>query len=206
MHVIAPEGVSMCRSKYAKGVWVEKAYDYVIACSRLKERTSDMQVIEDFELRPHTAVTFVVERGKERQEWRELNCRRCYWDTVEEGYQGEAPEKKGREEGEEDEGSGERRVINEIIEEVIKGMQKMASQRPSKDKTPCKAGIARRLEKRRGGTAGKKATRWQNMGRAATIGRNQKNDSWKLLKIGCHVLELVVNELMSQGKRVKSSK
>ena len=30
-----------------------------------------MQVIEDFESRPHKAATFVVERGKERQEWNE---------------------------------------------------------------------------------------------------------------------------------------
>ena len=36
MHVIAPEGVSTCRSKNAKGVWVEKVYDYVIACNSLK--------------------------------------------------------------------------------------------------------------------------------------------------------------------------
>ena len=30
-----------------------------------------MQVIEDFESRPHKAITFVVERGKERQAWNE---------------------------------------------------------------------------------------------------------------------------------------
>ena len=64
MHVMAPEGVSTCRSRSAKGEWVEKVYDYVIACSSQRGRISDMQVIEDFELRPHKAVTFVVERGK----------------------------------------------------------------------------------------------------------------------------------------------
>ena len=36
MHVIAPEGVSTCRSKNAKGEWVEKVYDCVIASSSLK--------------------------------------------------------------------------------------------------------------------------------------------------------------------------
>ena len=30
-----------------------------------------MKVVEDFESRPHKAVIFVVERGKERQEWNE---------------------------------------------------------------------------------------------------------------------------------------
>ena len=68
MHVIVPAGVSTCRSKNAKGEWVENVNDYVTACSSLKGRISDMTVIEDFEPRPHKAVTFVVERGKERQE------------------------------------------------------------------------------------------------------------------------------------------
>ena len=30
-----------------------------------------MKVVEDFESRPHKAVSFVVERGKEIQEWNE---------------------------------------------------------------------------------------------------------------------------------------
>ena len=46
-------------------------YDYVTVCSGLKGKFSDMKVIEDFETRPHKAVTFVVERGKERQRWNE---------------------------------------------------------------------------------------------------------------------------------------
>ena len=71
MHVNAPAGVSTCRSKNAEGEWVEKVHDYVIACSSLKENKTDMKVMEDFESRPHKAVTSVVERGKERQEWNE---------------------------------------------------------------------------------------------------------------------------------------
>ena len=68
MHVMAPEGMSTCRSKNAKGEWVEKVFDYVIECSSLKGRISDMTVTEDFESRPHKAVTFVVGRGKEKQQ------------------------------------------------------------------------------------------------------------------------------------------
>ena len=65
--MIAPDGVSTCRSRSANGEWLEKVYDYVIACSSLKGKNSDMQVIEDFESRPHKAVTFIVERaGVER--------------------------------------------------------------------------------------------------------------------------------------------
>ena len=63
---MAPEGVSTCRSRSAKGEWVEKVYAYVFACSSLKGRISDTQVIEDFESRPHKAVTFVVQRAKRK--------------------------------------------------------------------------------------------------------------------------------------------
>ena len=82
MYVMAPEGVSTCRSRSAKGDWVEKVYDNVIACSSPEGRISDMQVREDFESRPHKAVTFVVERGEERQEWNELT----FPNTAEEDY------------------------------------------------------------------------------------------------------------------------
>ena len=56
----------------------------VIACSSLKGTISQMKVVDDFESRPHKAVTFVVERGKERQEWREQRR----------GYQEEAQKRK----------------------------------------------------------------------------------------------------------------
>ena len=50
--------------KMSKGEQVEKVHDNVKACSSLKGRISDMQVIEDFKSRPHKAITFVVQRGK----------------------------------------------------------------------------------------------------------------------------------------------
>ena len=51
MFVMAPEGVSTCRSRSANGEWVEKLYDYVVACSSLKGRISDMQVVKDFRIK-----------------------------------------------------------------------------------------------------------------------------------------------------------
>ena len=57
--------------KSAKELWVEKVYDSVIACSRLKGKISQMKVVEDFESRPLKAVTFVVEKEKSIQEWSE---------------------------------------------------------------------------------------------------------------------------------------
>ena len=83
MHEIAPERVSTCRSKHAKGEWMEKVYDYVVACSGLKGRISEMKVTEDFESRPHKVVTFIVK-----------SCRRRYLDTAEEDYLEEARRRK----------------------------------------------------------------------------------------------------------------
>ena len=36
MHVVAPEKASTCKSKGAKEDWIEKVYDYVIACNSLE--------------------------------------------------------------------------------------------------------------------------------------------------------------------------
>ena len=47
---------------------MEKAHDFVMAGSSLKGKISHMQVTEDFESRPHKAVTFTVERVKARME------------------------------------------------------------------------------------------------------------------------------------------
>ena len=108
MYVIAPAGVSTCRSKIVKGEGVEKVYDYVVACSSLKGILSDMKVIEDFEPRPHKAVTFVVERGKERQEWNGQKLPKAPLGYSGGTLPGRSTEEKGREEGEECEGSEQR--------------------------------------------------------------------------------------------------
>ena len=47
----------------------KKTYDNVIACNSLKGNITQMEVVEDFESRPHKAVSFVVKREKEIQEW-----------------------------------------------------------------------------------------------------------------------------------------
>ena len=64
-----------------------------------------MKVIEDFESRPHRAVTFGVERGKERQEWNEQKLPKALLGYSGGRIPGRSTEEKGREEGEEGEGS-----------------------------------------------------------------------------------------------------
>ena len=90
MHVVAPEKASTWRSKSAKGEWIEKVYDYVIACNSLKGKISQMDVVEDFEQ------SSVLLWWKEKRRWRNgtsRSCRRCYPVTVEEGCQEEAQKK-----------------------------------------------------------------------------------------------------------------
>ena len=65
MFIEAPKEVSTCRSKGPKGELVERAYDYVIPSQNLKGKITKMEVVEDFEFRPHKAVSFVIERDKE---------------------------------------------------------------------------------------------------------------------------------------------
>ena len=102
MFVVVPKEASTCRSKGPKGEWIERTYDYVIACNSFKGKNPHMKVVKDFESRPHKAVSFVVERDKEVQEWNER-----FLPAVEEGCQGEALKKQV-----EKEESGGRRIGN----------------------------------------------------------------------------------------------
>ena len=53
-----------------QGELIERMFDYVIASRSLQGKFKNMEVAEDFEPRPHKAVTFLVERDKEIQEVR----------------------------------------------------------------------------------------------------------------------------------------
>ena len=89
MHVVAPREASTRRSKVPKGEWVERTCDYVIASGSLKGCMLQMEVVEDFESRPHQEVSFLVERGKKIQDRNGMSrsCRRSWQVTVEEGCQ-----------------------------------------------------------------------------------------------------------------------
>ena len=83
-----------------KGEWIEKVYDHVIACNSLKAKISQMEVVEDFESRPHKAESCVVEREKEMQEWKtSRSCQRCCLVTVDEVCHEEAQKKKAEKKG-----------------------------------------------------------------------------------------------------------
>ena len=54
------------------GELVESTYGNVIASQCLQGKLKNMEVVDDFESRPHNAVTFLVARDKSFQELREL--------------------------------------------------------------------------------------------------------------------------------------
>ena len=81
-HMCIKGGVSTCRAKRSNGEMIERTYDYVVACRSLKERIKAIEVVEEFESRPHQAITVVLEGDKQIQEWREQKSRRIYQDSV----------------------------------------------------------------------------------------------------------------------------
>ena len=197
MHVIAPEGVSTCRSKNAKGEWVEKVYDYVIACNSLKGKISQMQVVEDLKSRPHKAVTFVVERRKERQEWNEQKLPKALPGYSGGKLPGWSTKEKGRDEGEEDRGSEERRIRDQIIKEVIASIQKKASDEDVENKEKKTGGQS--LMRSCSAVGGREKIE-EIMERRRMEGSSLQVDALQ------KVPELVVHERTSQGKRVKGLK
>ena len=131
------KGVNACRGsersvhvqvERPKGEWIERTYDYVIASGSLKGKTSQMEVVENFESRPHKAVSFVVKREKVVQVGMSRSCRRCFQVTAEEGCQEGAPkrevEKKRRKMR-----TAKEKVKYAIAQEVVAGIKENAGVR-----------------------------------------------------------------------------
>ena len=126
--------------------------------------------MEDFESRLHKAVTFVVERVNERQEWNEQKLPRALPGYSGRRLPGRSTEEKGREEGEEDEG-GEERRIREIVKEVIAGIQEKVIDEGVKNKVKRTGGQSlmrswdcSQIEDEEREETGKKGTKWQRSG------------------------------------------
>ena len=121
--MVAPKEASTCRSKGPKGEWIERTFDYLVACQGSRGKISQMKVVEDFESRPHKAVSFVVEREKEMQEWNEQKLPKvlsCYSGGR---LPGRSTREKGRE-GEKEEDRRGWRVWHEVAQEVVAGIKK----------------------------------------------------------------------------------
>ena len=110
MFIKAPRGrVSTCRSKSPQGELIERTYDNVIASRRLQREIRNMDVVGDFESRPHNAVSFVVDRDREFQVWREPKVFKAVPGFSGEMLRGRSKGGKGKEEEDEEEENQERR-------------------------------------------------------------------------------------------------
>ena len=83
-----------------------KKSDHVVASQRLQEKIKNMEVVEDFESRPHKAVTFLAERDKKIQDMRWLKV-----PQVLPGFGGIQPRGRSKAEG----GNEEKEEIDEVL-------------------------------------------------------------------------------------------
>ena len=86
------------------------------------EENSQMKVVEDFESRPHKAVSFVVEREKEIQEWYEQKLPKVLLGSS----GGRLPMRSEQEQEEEEKDSRERQVRYGIAQELVAGIKEKA--------------------------------------------------------------------------------
>ena len=103
-----------------------KNFDYVIKCHSLRRKISQMEVVEDFESRPHTAVSFVVEREKETQEWNEQKLPKVLPGYSGGRLPGRSTKEASGEEEEEKEEKGQRNIRYEISQKVVAGIKEEA--------------------------------------------------------------------------------
>ena len=131
---------------------------------------------------------------------------------------GRSTKEKCREEGEEDEGSEERRIRDQIIEELITGIQKKAIDEGVKNKVKRKGGqslmrcwdclqIENEEEEESWQERDQMAAQWDKEQKMEEILEQKGMEgSPGQLEVVRRVPELVVHDRMSQGKRVKGLK
>ena len=119
---------STCRSKGPKEEWIERTYDYVVASGSLKGKILQMEVVEDFESRPHKAVSFVVESEKEIKEWSDQKLPKVLPGYSGGRLPGRSTTEKCRGEGAVDEDGEEREVRSQIAQKVVACIKEKVSE------------------------------------------------------------------------------
>ena len=114
-------------TKGPKDVCIERTYDFVVASGGLKGKILQMDVVEDFESRPHEHCLLEVRREKEMKEWNEQKLPKVLLGHSGGRLPGRSTKEKGREEGGMDEGGGERRIRGQIVREVVAGTKEKVS-------------------------------------------------------------------------------
>ena len=171
-------------AKSANGEWVEKVHDYVIASGSLKGIILQMEVVKDFASRPHQAVSFVVVRGKELQEWNGQKLPKVLPGCSGGRLQGRSMKEKGRADEEAvkdvDRGESGMKPRKKWLQASRRRQARlMVSRRPCKDqlgKVSCEAGIAHKSKMQKRRQAGEKGTRWQHSGMRSKHWRRSWNE------------------------------
>ena len=156
-------------------------------------------MVEDFESKTHKAVTFVVGKGK--QEWNEQKLPKALPGYSGGRLPGRSTEEKGREEGEECEGSKQRQKKNEIIEEVIRNSQRMVweGQNPQ-TKMGLLADTENEKEEESWHEGDQMAGQWEEEQHLENIVERKRMEGSSLkLDVMQKVPDLVVSKRMSQG-------
>ena len=126
MHQEPEEGVSTCRSKSPKGELLERTHDYVTASRSLRGEIKNTEVVDDFESRPHKAVSFIVERDKEVQVWSQQKMPEAPPGFSGGTLPGRSKGEEGGEEEDEEEENQERKMRKEVTRGIIAGVLKEA--------------------------------------------------------------------------------
>ena len=127
-----------------------------------------MEVVEDFDPRPHRAVSLLVEsEKKEMQEWSEQKLPKVLPGYSGGRLPGRSAKEKGREEGEE-KASDDREIRQEIAQEVVAGIKEKASAHDD----------AKVIAKKRM-TGQRKTRRKYNGIRMRSLRRLWNNEGWK---------------------------
>ena len=127
MHVVAPVKASTCRSKGTKGGWIGKVHDYVIACKGPNGKSPRCRWWKTSSRGRTKQCPLWLKEKKEMQEWNEQKLPKVLPGYSGGRLPGRSTKEKGREEGEVDEDSGERRIRIEIAQEVVAGIKEKAS-------------------------------------------------------------------------------
>ena len=151
-----------------------------------------------------------MERGR--------SCRRCCLVTVEESCQ-EGVQRRGREEGAVDEDGEERRIRSQIVQEVVAGIkEKVGVHNGDKEAVQRLAGqsvmrswdcsqIENEEEEESWREGDQMAAQWDGEQKLEEIVERRRTEGSSLkLEVMQKVPEPVVQECMSQGKRVKGLK
>ena len=167
-----------------------------------------MKVLQDFESGPHKAVSFLVEREKQIQEWNEQKLPKVLPGYSGRRLPGRSTKEAGKEKGKEKEKdeNGEGRIRNAIAQQVVEGIKGKACAHEDA-KSTARRKVGQKTKKRTKKKTGKKedqmeVQRAEDEKLEEVLERRRVEGSSLQAEVTQKVPELVVLERRSQGTKV----